>query len=412
MAKKPSKAKLLAELKRIAKQFPGAEMTRDFFRNRSAHKDNWSFHYPTFDAFALAAGVKLVAPIRPKGAKAVPSELTPDMRLDLEKEKLKAKHSGKAEELKAAMQRILDLETKLEIVGNMGEKTPQLTVIVPKTPSSTSESVAFMVGSDWHIEEDVDPATVSGKNEFNLKIMEQRVLRFFQGQHRMFDLQKRHTDIHTIVLALLGDFITNTIHEDLAESNNLHPTDAIYRAEGLIISGIKFLLENTPKETELLVVCHSGNHGRMTKKQRGTTEAGNSLEHVMYYHIRDMFLGEPRLKFQIAEGYHSFVTLFDRYRVRLHHGHSIKYGGGMGGITIPVLKAIAAWNQAERADLDVFGHFHQLINYGNFVANGSLIGYNDFAVRIKAAFEQPQQAFFLVNREWNSKSVSAPVFLS
>jgi len=269
-----------------------------------------------------------------------------------------------------------------------------------------------MIGSDWHIEEDVIAAMVNDKNEFNLPIMESRVNKFFQGQFRMFDILRRDTNIKTICLALLGDFITNTIHEDLQESNNLLPAEAIYKAECLLVSGIRFLLDNTG-DTEILIVCHSGNHGRMTKKQRGTTEAGNSLEHYMYYHLRDFFKGEPRLKFQIAEGYHSFVSLFDEhYKIRFHHGHAINYGGGVGGITIPVLKAIDKWNIANRVDLDVFGHFHQFIDYGNFVANGSLIGYNDFAVRIKAAYEKPQQAFFLVNKKWNSKTMTTPIFLS
>jgi hypothetical protein len=415
MTKKPSAASLLAELKRLAKIFPGAggvsEITRDFFRANSSFKDKWSAYYPTFDAFLNAAGLKTVIPFPP--TKSPPVVLTPDMKLDLEKEKLKAKHSGVTEQLRFATERIVQLETELDSVLCISQKTPQLTIIVPKTPSSVSESVAVMVGSDWHIEENVDPATVNNKNSFNLEIMEQRVLKFFQGQFRMFDILRRDTTISTIVLALLGDFITNTIHEDLQESNNLLPAEAIYRAECLIVSGIKFLLENTPPETELLIVCHSGNHGRMTKKQRGTTEAGNSLEHFMYYHLRDFFKGESRVKFQIAEGYHSFVTLFDnKYRIRLHHGHAINYGGGVGGITIPVLKAIAQWNIADRADLDLFGHFHQFIDYGNFVANGSLIGYNDFAVRIKATFEKPQQAFFLVNKKWNSKTMATPIFLT
>jgi len=418
LAKKPSRTVLLSEIKRVAKQFPGVEVTRDFFRAQSKYKDTWSTYWPNFAAFATQAGVKVITTAAAAKAEKVPAPpkpvLTPEMKLDLEKEKLKSKQSDVTDQLKFATERIVQLETELDSVLSIGQKTPQITIIVPKVPSGSSESTCFMVGSDFHIEENVDAATVNFKNEFNLSIMEARVLKFFQGQFRMFDILRRDTTIHTVVLALLGDFITNTIHEDLQESNNLLPAEAIYKAECLIVSGIRFLLDQTEKEgTEFLIVCHSGNHGRMTKKQRGTTEAGNSLEHFMYYHLRDFFKGEERIKFQIAEGYHSFVSLYeDHYKVRFHHGHAINYGGGVGGITIPVLKAIAQWNIADRADLDVFGHFHQFIDYGNFVANGSLIGYNDFAVRIKATYEKPQQAFFLVNKKWNAKTMVTPIFLS
>jgi len=44
-------------------------------------------------------------------------------------------------------------------------------------------------------------------------------------------------------------------------------------------------------------------------------------------------------------------------------------------------------DKARHADLDVFGHFHQLKNLGNWVCNGSIIGYNAFALRIKADYE-------------------------
>jgi hypothetical protein len=172
------------------------------------------------------------------------------------------------------------------------------------------------------------------------------------------------------------------------------------------------MLQNTPADVEFVIVCHSGNHGRMTKKQRIATEAGNSLEQYMYYSIRDFFKAEKRVKFIIATGYHSFVRFFEgRYEIRFHHGHMINYQGGVGGITIPVNKAIAQWNKAHPVNLDVFGHFHTRFDGGNFIANGSLIGYNAYAVSIKASYEKPSQTFFLVNKEFEEKTMVAPIFV-
>lgn len=339
-------------------------------------------------------------------------KLSAAQELEFKKAKIQAGQDSTKEQLHLATERILVLERENAALLSVRGRTPQITVISPKVPSGTSEAVAVMVASDWHVEENVDEDVVSGKNTYGLKIADARITRFFQGSLRLFDILAKESSIKTIVLALLGDFITNTIHEDLQESNNLLPSEAIYWAESRIASGIKFILDNSPKDVELLIVCHSGNHGRMTKKQRGTTEAGNSLEHFMYHHLRDVFAGEKRVKFQIAEGYHTFVKLFNgAYTIRFHHGHAIKYGGGVGGITIPVNKAIAQWNIANNVDLDVFGHFHQAIDAGKFVANGSLIGYNDFAVRIKAAYEPPQQMFFTVAKRWNAKTMTTPIFV-
>jgi hypothetical protein len=417
LAKKPtrvaSRTVLLSEIKRIAKQFPDAEITRDFFRANSKYERAIYTYWPSFPAFAMAAGVKVVTPPTPSAPATPDIPMSPEQKVELEKDKMKAKKDDLASKVKVLTEQNLRLEGELLDVFSIRDHTPQVTIIVPKVSSGTSESVAVFVASDWHVEENVEPGTVGFRNEFNLEIADIRIQNFFKGSFRLFDILSRDTTIKTIILALLGDFITNTLHEDLQESNNLMPADAIYFAENKIVSGIYFLLEHCPKDVTFLIVCHSGNHGRMTKKQRGTTEAGNSLEHYMYYHLRDFFKGEERIKFQIAEGYHSLVRLFDnKYTIRFHHGHSIKYGGGVGGITIPVLKAIDKWNTGDKdVNLDVFGHFHQFIDYGNFVANGSLIGQNDFAVRIKAAFEKPQQAFFLVNKKWNSKTMVTPVFL-
>jgi hypothetical protein len=43
--------------------------------------------------------------------------------------------------------------------------------------------------------------------------------------------------------------------------------------------------------------------------------------------------------------------------------------------------------------------------------NGSLVGYNAFALSIKAGFEPPKQAFFLIDKSVG-KTVVTPIILS
>ena len=81
------------------------------------------------------------------------------------------------------------------------------------------------------------------------------------------------------------------------------------------------------------------------------------------------------------------------------------------GITIPVNKAIAGWNKAHTVDLDVFGHYHQRFDGGSFICNGSLIGYNAYAVSIKAGYEPPSQTCFLINRQFQAKTAVMPIFV-
>lgn len=348
-----------------------------------------------------------------KKVKAKAAEASPQSKIDVELEKLRAKKAGHSERISLLAERVMQLEKENAALLKLSGPTPQLLDVKPKAHNSKSESAAVIVWSDWHIEERIDPAGVGNKNEFNLRIADQRVQNLLQGGLAWYNIESKKTTIKTIVIAALGDFITGSLHEDLSENNYLPPVEAIYKAQGMLISGIRFMLENTPADVELIVVCHSGNHGRMTKKQRIATEAGNSLEHYMYYTIRDFFKTEKRVKFIISTGYHSFVRFFEgQYEIRFHHGHQMNYGGGVGGLTIPVNKSIAQWNRAHAVNLDVFGHFHTRFDGGNFIANGSLIGYSPYAVSIKASFEKPSQTFFLVNKEYGEKTLVAPIFLN
>jgi len=398
-APKVSKTSLIKDAKQVALKCDGT-LTRDFLRQNSIYTDQQrTKHFPTFDALLDAAGLS---------KKVV--EATPAERLALKQAELQAKKEDGAKLLAEAITKITKLEKERETLISLHETTPQLYDIPVQLPSKTSESVMCIVASDWHSEEPVELGQVGGLNEHNLEIGEKRANNFWRGCQRFYDIFSRDTTIPTIVVGLLGDFITNSIHDELAEENLLNPTDAIYRVQNMLLSGIHFLLANT--KADLLIVCHSGNHGRTTLNQRIANEIGNSLEHFMFYNMRDLLANEPRVKFQIATGYHSYTRLFDgKYVIRWHHGHGINFAGGVGGITIPVNKAIAQWNKGVKADLDVFGHFHTSIDGKNFVSNGSLIGYNAYAVRIKADYEAPSQSLFLVNKKFNSKGIYTPIFV-
>ena len=45
------------------------------------------------------------------------------------------------------------------------------------------------------------------------------------------------------------------------------------------------------------------------------------------------------------------------------------------------------------------------------MGNGSLIGFNAYALSIKARFEPPQQAFFLIDAERKRKTGAFPIFV-
>ena len=347
--------------------------------------------------------------------KEVPKPPTAEQRIEKVVAERQRRKEQLLEERQVLIERNEDLERQLQIAAEIRNLNITPHRISAKIKDSVSESVGVALFSDWHNEERVDPAKVNGLNDFNLEIFHDRAVRLFQGTQKLHYVLNKHTPTKTMILGLLGDFISGSLHGDQQESNLLGPTMAIDNALTEIVSGIKFLLEHTDIE-EFVIVCKSGNHARITMKQRHNTEAENSLEYFAYCNLRRIFENEPRIKFVIDKGYLSHVVLFDSYTIRFHHGHDIKYGGGVGGLYIPTNKKIASWNRSiipgiPPVQLDCFGHFHQYIDADNFVLNGSLIGYNPYAIAIGAPFQPPQQAYFLVSKRYNSKTLATPIFV-
>lgn len=317
------------------------------------------------------------------------------VQADRSKQRVNAELSSLRHKYNEALKTIERQEKEIGVVEQLRTGLDTYTISATKG-SGTSEATPFVIASDWHCEELVGKE-LGGLNVHTPEISKARVTRFFQASLRLIQLLNQDVTINTVVLALLGDFITGNIHgEENAEKNAMPPTEAIVFAQNMIISGIEFWLAHS--KYNLVIPCHSGNHARTTHTTRVATENGHSLEYLMYLHLEAYFRHEPRVTFRIAEGYHSYFEVYGR-TVRFHHGHAAKYQGGVGGIYIPVNKALDQWDKARHADMDVFGHFHQYISAPKFQCNGSVIGYNAFALSIKAAFERPQQSLFLVDKK-------------
>lgn len=261
--------------------------------------------------------------------------------------------------------------------------------------SGLREGVALALASDWHVEEEVRPEQVAGRNRYNLDISRRRMERFFEAVRWSIEFQRQAFIVRDLVLWLGGDIITNYLHPDNVESNLLSPVQAIAYAQASISAGIRHLLADGKLE-RIIIPCNDGNHGRLTEKTRSATRAANSIEWLLYTMLAREFATEPRVEFLIAEGAHLYYEVYGR-TLRFHHGDDIRYGGGVGGITIPVYKAVSRWDTVRRADLTVLGHFHQLHDLSDILVNGSLIGYGPYSLSIGARFEMPCQLFTMLD---------------
>ena len=292
----------------------------------------------------------------------------------------------------------MQLEKKLAFYEEISSRNPNIHDLTKMKRGGKCTAVLQL--SDWHVEERVDPDTVNDVNSYNPEIAVKRARSIFQRSAMMLDVWRGLSKIEDMVIHLGGDFISGYIHEELEESNYLSPHEAVELAEDEIVSGIRFLRKEAGIKN-LTCISSCGNHGRSTKKKRVSTYAKNSYEYAMYRRLAKVFksyLRDPRVQFINTPGYLSWMDI-EGHACRFHHGDYINYKGGVGGITIPVNKAIAQWNKTKYAAVDFFGHFHQAVIMNNWVCNNSLIGYGAYAISIKAEPEEPGQMMSFISPE-------------
>ena len=258
-------------------------------------------------------------------------------------------------------------------------------------------ATALIVATDWHSEQRVNPATVNGQNEFNLEIADRRITNLWQKAVYLTEAARHLSKIKQCVLACLGDMITGYIHDELLETNFASPPAATIWVQERLCAGIEYLLKHGGFDS-IEVPCTVGNHGRTTQRMRVATRSQNSYEWLIYQNVAREFRKERRVRFIINDAYHTYLDI-QGWKCRFHHGDGMQYQGGVGGLSIPVNKAIAQWNKSIRADYDFFGHWHHFLWHKSWVCCPPLIGYDAWSLWIKAEFDIPAQAFGVIERD-------------
>jgi len=324
---------------------------------------------------------------------------------DAEIARLRSELAGLRAKYKVALSQIDRERERADTIAGLAN-VPAKAMPAPKPKRTRGNATVILGLSDWHCEELVRTETVNGLNAFDLSVCDRRIRELAERFTALLNHQRQLVRIDRVVVWLGGDFLTGHIHEDCVELAQLAPLAAT-RWAGERLRGLVDMVAADARE--VIVVTNSGNHGRV-----GDPRVGTELDHSFEQNLYLTMAGAEKnknVRWQVGEGYLNNLDL-DGFRVRFHHGHAVKYGGGVGGITIPMNKAVAAWDRISPADLTVCGHYHQWswLRSARFVTNGSLIGHNAYAIRIKAAYEPPCQSFIVVDHKRREVVEAKPIF--
>jgi hypothetical protein len=300
-------------------------------------------------------------------------------------------------------------EKRCEIVDSLYNSEAQIYHIDPDKNFSKEkgEAAAIVQLSDWHVEERVDKKTVNGLNEYNPDIAKFRAENCFRNILKLVKKERNDIKIDKLVLYLGGDFINNFLRMEMVEDNYMNPIEATLFAKDLLFNGIKFLADNGNFK-EIVIPTSVGNHGRTTEKLHISTSYKNSYEWLLYKYLADAFKEYKNINFIISESEFNYIKVYDK-TLRFFHGQNIKFGGGIGGLSVPLIKVIHRLNTQIHADYNYVCHWHQYIHpTKDCTVNGSLIGFSPYSQYIGAAPEPPVQGFRLLDSK-RGFTVTTPI---
>lgn len=279
-----------------------------------------------------------------------------------------------------------------------GSNNVKIYDIKATTESNVSESVPIFLLSDVHFEEVIKKESVLGMNEYNPEIAKKRLESYFVNLVKLTThAQRSYHNMNQVVIGVLGDLISNYIHDELQQTNAMSPLEAISTVKSIVLSGFKYIHDNLNVD-KITVVFVAGNHGRSSQKTNFSNFTYMSYEYYLGVDIKSMCetLGLNKFSFVIPRSEMALIELFNK-RLIFTHGTRIKGGNGVGGVAVPISRYFNRVARSFNADYMFLGHFHQSIYNKQFCVNGSVVGYSPYAMGNGCDFEVPQQSMVILD---------------
>lgn len=290
-----------------------------------------------------------------------------------------------------------------ELAGLAGGKIDPPVWTMP-APHNRGFAVGLLQISDTHVGEVVRPEEIGGLNEYNPEIFQRRLRRLISASIDILPRWSSDCDMQGVVVALNGDLISGDIHDELRRTNALTSIEQVL----LCASEFSAAFDKLASEFgRVWVIVTPGNHGRSTEKTHAKRTADLSYDTMIGRMLEKHFANDDRITIHVAPGRDAVYPVLG-WNVMQTHGDAIGTGGGKGfaGPLLPIVRGTkSVSHQAalthQHYDLILTAHYHTSANPGSGVlANGSMIGYNEFAHSIRAAPEPPQQWLALVTDRW------------
>jgi hypothetical protein len=290
-------------------------------------------------------------------------------------------------------------------------KSSEVNNTVPSIDLNTKnkhEATAILQISDGHFGKIVIPSTVNGLNTYNPEIAKKRMSTCAENTLKLIKKEREATKIDNLVLILGGDFLENSqLHHHSEMTTSMSPMEETLFAREILSKYIKTIAEYANFD-KIVVACTRGNHSRITHRMIASVDYRMNYETILYNILRDDFKSES-VQWTIPDSEIAEVDIYGNM-IRIIHGHQVKFQGGVGGLTIPLNKYIMRQDQINKAYYNFIHHYHNL-SYPTTrsTINGSIVGYDPYAMSIGCSYERPMQSFQLMDFK-RGMTIKAPIF--
>ncbi len=281
--------------------------------------------------------------------------------------------------------------------------------LVDTDPKLKQEATAIVQISDGHFGKIIIPSTVNGLNEYNPEIARKRMDVCAENSIKLVKKERQDIAIDNLVIILGGDFLENSqLHNHSEMTTSMSPMEETLFARELLRNYILKVTE-AGKFKKIIVVCTRGNHARITHRMNASVDYKMNYETILYNVLKEDFKSFSNIQWTIPDSEIAEVSVYGN-TLRAVHGHQIKFQGGVGGLTVPLNKYIMRMDQINKSSYNFVHHYHNL-SYptNNTTVNGSIVGYDPYALSIGCPYQPPMQSFQLLDSV-RGMTIKAPIF--
>lgn len=219
--------------------------------------------------------------------------------------------------------------------------------------------------SDVHYGEVVRASSTGGLAEYSPAIARQRIETATQ---EAIDIG-RYMRIGRLVVALGGDMMSGTIHDDLERSNAEMIVQQTLDMADITSVAIEQFAQAFP---QVEVDGRSGNHGRPYRPMFFNRKQVENWDYVLYQFLEKMLANQKNIKFLTNEAFWNVIEVGNRKFLTMH-GDTIKHQNSMSLPWYSMFKELMKWmGMREQGGVPWFddmmiGHFHNqaTISMGN-----------------------------------------------